>query len=131
MKPASVLVGDRVTSTIIVRNAGTATAQDVRVRDRPLDGRLELLSAGSSPGRCAIRDRGTSNQYVVCRLGDLGPGESARITVTARARAPGASRNRVTALGFPPELEADNTDTASVTIRAGRVAGARTPRFTG
>jgi uncharacterized repeat protein (TIGR01451 family) len=131
MTPGSVVVGDRVTSTIVVRNTGTAVAQDVRVSDRPLDERLELLSAASSPGRCVISERGTSQQRAVCRLGDLGPGESRRVTVSARARAPGKSRNRVTALGFPPELEADNTDTSSVTIRAAGVAGTRAPRFTG
>ena len=51
--PTSVLVGDRVTYTIVVRNRGALTAQAATVVDRPLDGRVTLVSAETSRGPAA------------------------------------------------------------------------------
>jgi uncharacterized repeat protein (TIGR01451 family) len=133
VKPATVNVGERLVYTIVVRNKGTALAQSVTVIDRPADERVELLSAASAAGRCEIRGRGTSNERVLCFLRDLDPGESATIVVAARASEPGSSRNRASVLSLPADVGPDNTDTATVVIRAGGVAGAGRvkPPFTG
>ena len=123
-KPPSVVVGDRISWTITVANRGKSVA-NTTVIDRPLDDRIELLSATSSSGRCEIRGRGGPNERVLCVLGDLGPDDSVRIVVAGRARSPGTARNRATAVTIPPDPGADNTDTATVAIRPKRgTAGA-------
>ena len=70
---------------------------------------------------------------MLCFLRDLAPGESATIVVAARAVAGGPSRNRASVVSLPADHGRDNTDTASVTIRAGGVAGVGRvkPPFTG
>jgi uncharacterized repeat protein (TIGR01451 family) len=124
----SVAVGDRMSWTITVRNEGTNVARSTVV-DRPLDARVELLSATASPGSCGIQGRGGPNERVVCSLGDLAPNDEARIVVGGRARSPGTARNQATALSLPVEFGANNTDTASVTIRPRReTAGAEKKR---
>jgi uncharacterized repeat protein (TIGR01451 family) len=130
VKPATVVVGDRIEYTIVVRNKGTTTAQSVTVVDQPLDGRVQLLSATSSQGRCRVR-----GERVVCGLGELAPGESARIVVAARTVEPGRSQDRAVVASLPPDSGEDNVDTATVSIRAAgpaaRPHGVRRPPFTG
>lgn len=111
--PTSVLVGDRVTYTIVVRNRGALTAQAATVVDRPLDARVTLVSAETSRGSCRLTD-----QQVVCALGALGPTATATIVVTATAAQPGTSRNRATVTSNPADVPADDTDTATVEIQA-------------
>ena len=117
VRPASVTVGERVEYTISVRNVGDTTARVITVLDRQLDSRVEVLSATTATGRCSIRGRGTANQRVICGLRDLGPGESAMIVVAARALEPGVARNRATVVSVPPDVGANNSATAAVTIR--------------
>ena len=109
--PTSVLVGDRVTYTIVVRNRGALTAQAATVVDRP-DGRVTLVSAETSRGSCRLTGR-----QVVCALGALGPIATATIVVTATAAQSGTSRNRATVTSNPADVPADDTDTATVEIQ--------------
>ncbi len=95
----------------------STTARAITVLDRQLDSRVEVLSATTASGRCEIRGRGTANQRVLCVLRDLGPGESATIVVAARALEPGVARNRATVVSVPPDVGANNSDTAAATIR--------------
>ena len=118
VRPSSAMVGERIEYTIAVRNVGDTTARAITVLDRQLDARVEVLSATTATGRCDIRGRGTANQRVFCGLRDLGPGESATIVVAARALEPGVARNRATVVSVPPDVGANNSDTAAATIRA-------------
>ena len=121
-RPDSVEVGDRIEYTITVHNAGTTPVFAPLVLDRPLDGRVRLLSAASAAGRCRVLGHGTSAQRVRCVLRDLGADESATIVVAARALEPGRAVNRATVLSLPPPDDGDNTDTASVVIRRQQVS---------
>ena len=112
VEPDAVIVGNRVTFTIVVRNEGTTQAQNATVIDRVLDERIVQLSATASQGRCVVRSSGR----VICRLGPLDPGEAATITVLARARAPGESRNRAVVLSLPEDFGPDNIDRVTLVI---------------
>jgi hypothetical protein len=85
--------------------------------DRPLDGRVELLSAASAAGHCRVLGHGTPAQRVRCVLRDVAADESATIVVAARALDAGRTVNRATVLSLPPPKDGENTDTASVVIR--------------
>jgi hypothetical protein len=133
-RPASVEVGARIDYTITVHNTTSIPAFAPVVVDRPLDRRVELLSAGSASGRCRIDVRGT-RQRVTCLLRDIGAHESATIVIGGRARAPGRAVNRATIVGIG-RPDANDTATASVVINARRVSpaggGVRPkPPFTG
>ena len=91
-RPDSVDVGERIEYTITVHNAGTASVFAPVALDRPLDGRIQLLSAATAAGRCRVLGQGTSGQRVRCVLRDLAADESATIVVAARAREPGRDR---------------------------------------
>ena len=121
-RPDSVEVGDRIEYTITVHNAGTTPVFAPVVLDRPLDGRIQLLSAASAAGRCRVLGQGTSGQRVRCVLRDIAADEAVTIVVAARAREPGRTVDRATVLSLPPPSNGDNTDTASVVIRP-RAAG--------
>ena len=112
VEPDAAFVGDRVTFRIVVRNEGTTTAQNATVIDRVLDDRIVQLSARPSQGRCVVQ----SSSRVICRLGPLDPGEAATITVLARARAPGESRNRAVVLSLPEDFGADNVDRVTMVV---------------
>jgi uncharacterized repeat protein (TIGR01451 family) len=134
-RPTSVEVGERVEYTITVRNRTSVPTFAPVVVDRPLDRRVELLSAASASGRCRI-DTESGRQRVTCLLRDVGAYESTTIAIAARARAPGRAVNR--ALIVRAEPDANDTDTAAVMIRQQRVSPAQAgqgprpkPPFTG
>ncbi|MBB2987761.1 DUF7507 domain-containing protein [Terracoccus luteus] len=77
LTPAAPVPGGPVTFTMTVRNAGPSTATAVTLTD-PLDDALRGTAVTSSVGTCTVT--GTS---LGCRLGDLAPGGSATVTVTA------------------------------------------------
>jgi uncharacterized repeat protein (TIGR01451 family) len=131
-RPATVAAGGRVDYTLVVRNVGRTTAYAVTVEDVRLDGRVRLLSAATSRGRCGLRER-SGGRAVVCFLGDLAPGESATIAIGARAVTEGISRNRALVLSLPLDSGANNSAVASVRVRPGSGVlgeGVRPP-FTG
>ena len=105
-RPDSVEVGDRIEYTITVHDAGTTPVFAPVVLDRPLDGRIQLLSAASAAGHCRILGPGASGQRVRCVLRDIAADESAAIVVAARAREPGRTVDRATVLSLPPPTTA-------------------------
>jgi uncharacterized repeat protein (TIGR01451 family) len=132
-RPTSVEVGERIEYTITIRNRTSIAAFAPVVVDRPLDRRVQLLSAGSPTGRCRIDTR-DARQRVTCLLRDVGAYGSTTIVIGARARAPGRAVNRATVIRAEPD--ANDTDTASVVISEQRVSpGGATvkpkPPFTG
>jgi uncharacterized repeat protein (TIGR01451 family) len=116
-RPDSVDVGERIEYTITIHNAGTTPVFAPVMLDRPLDGRVELLSAASAAGHCRVLGHGTPAQRVRCVLRDVAADESATIVVAARALDAGRTVNRATVLSLPPPKDGENTDTASVVIR--------------
>jgi uncharacterized repeat protein (TIGR01451 family) len=130
--PAAVRVGDRVTYTLTVRNDGTGAAQAVTVADRPLGGGIRLLSATASQGPCTIRGAGTPGQVAVCLIGTLAPGQTATISIGARARSPGRVSNRATVLTIPRNVGRSSVATVALGVRGAAVERpAGTPPFTG
>jgi uncharacterized repeat protein (TIGR01451 family) len=114
--------GRIATFVIVVRNRGTAAAQQVVLAD--IQGRnAQLVSAHPSRGTCNQRTP------LICRLGRLDPGE--RATVRVRVRALGTPRidNQAAAGSATPESTlANNFARARVHVRPRPVAP---PRFTG
>ena len=84
--PDPVTVGDTLTYTLAVHNAGPATAQTVKVSDA-LPPTVTLLSADSSQGSCS--DAATLS----CDLGDLAAGADATVTIKVRPRQTGTLSN--------------------------------------
>lgn len=82
--PDAVKTGGQITYTITATNQGTSVAPAVNLTDLVgLDG-TTFVSVTSTQGTCSppsLGDRGA----VGCRLGELGPGASARVTLVVRA----------------------------------------------
>ena len=77
--PETVLTGETVRFTLVVRNAGASIATAVTVNDP--------LPPQSYADVIATATTGTCTAAVVCSLGDLAPGESATITIDATVTA--------------------------------------------
>jgi uncharacterized repeat protein (TIGR01451 family) len=99
-------LGDTITYTLAVHNAGPADARNVTVSDTAAAG-VSLLSATPSQGSC-----GSAGS---CSLGTLPAGGSATITVSARAVAEGTAGNTATVATSTPDRDSSN-NTSSQTI---------------
>jgi uncharacterized repeat protein (TIGR01451 family) len=86
--PTELTVGDTVTFTILVTNAGQVAAPNVTLHE-PLAPSLEYVS---STGHC------TGGPDVQCSIGRLAPGAWSTTTVTARSVAPGRINVTATAM---------------------------------
>jgi len=84
---ATANVGENVTYTITVANAGPAVAVAAHLTDQLPEG-AEFVSATPSQGYC-----GPSSRDVVCELGDMASAASATVTVVARVTRPGTAVN--------------------------------------
>jgi len=80
-------VGQSVTYTITVANAGPAVAVGTHMTDQLPDG-AEFVSVTPSQGSCS-----PSTRDVVCDLGDLASGGTASINVVVRLTRPGTAVN--------------------------------------
>jgi large repetitive protein len=102
-------IGDTVTYTVTVANAGPAAATGVTTHD-VLPPEVSFATVTSTQGTC------TSGPVVDCALGTLAVGGTATITITARAETAGTVTNAATVAGgvFDPN---GGNDTASVTHR--------------
>jgi uncharacterized repeat protein (TIGR01451 family) len=126
-RPTVAAVGDRVQYSIAVRNAGTILATHVVAVDRPLGSLLEVVSATTSQGSCAVQASG----QVICTLGTLGPAQIVHILIAGRAVGVGSSRNTVKVTSVPGDADpSNNVASAVVTIGPSNGSGP-VPSFTG
>ncbi|HEY8202481.1 MAG TPA: DUF11 domain-containing protein [Actinomycetota bacterium] len=86
-QPARVKVGEAVTYTLAVHNAGPSSATSVLAADM-LPSNLSYVSATPSRGSCSV-----SGRIVACNLGTFGPGTNATITVVGKATRQGTAIN--------------------------------------
>src|SRR5262249_6308491 len=106
-----VAVGANEVYTIIVSNAGPATATGVSVLD-PLPPGLTFVSATSSRGGCA-----PSAGTVLCALGALDAGASATVLLTVIPGLEGTLTNRATTAANEADLDpSNNVAVATVTV---------------
>jgi uncharacterized delta-60 repeat protein/uncharacterized repeat protein (TIGR01451 family) len=111
--PDSVGVGETVTYTLTVLNAGPAAAADATVTD-PLPAGVTLLSATASQGSCS----GTGT--VICNLGPVASGAGATVTIAVRATAAGTVSNTATVSSSTADPSpGNNSATATTTVGAG------------
>ncbi len=91
-------VGQSLTYTLVVANAGPSTATSVQITDTP----SSLTITNVSGGGCAA---------LPCTVASIAPGGSVNITVTATINAAGAFDNTATAMAIEPDPNvANNTD---------------------
>ena len=111
-----VVVGEKVTYTLIVTNNGESDATGVVVTDTLPDG----LSYLSDDGGCTV-----SNQVVTCDLGTVGKnGGTATVAISVRADSAGSVTNRATVSADEIDANsADNTDSEQTTIVESGSAG--------
>ncbi len=115
--PDPVTVGDAVTFTITVSNAGPAPATNVALADTLPTG-AALVSATPSQGTCA------GSGPVTCALGTLASGSSATVTVVVTLTLAGTASltASATAAEFDPDT-ANNSTTVEVTVNAADTGG--------
>lgn len=102
--------GNKLVYTLVVRNDGPEPSESVTVTDT-LPAAVSLLSAKSTRGSCA------GGSIVTCSIGSLQSGESATITISARARVPGTATNTANVIATTPDpFAANNTASATTTI---------------
>jgi uncharacterized repeat protein (TIGR01451 family) len=87
--PNQVAVGEMITYTQRVTNAGSIAGTNVRLTDALPPG-VSFVSADASQGQCS----GTTT--ITCSLGTLPKGASAKVTIVVRANSPGEVRNTAT-----------------------------------
>jgi uncharacterized repeat protein (TIGR01451 family) len=80
---SEVPVDGLITYTITARNAGTARAENVRVRDTRIDRELIIISGPTMTGGLSCRKTATND--ILCNKRRFEPGASATVTFTARA----------------------------------------------
>ncbi len=113
--PATVHAGDNVTYTITAYNAGPSDAAAATVEDLLPFG-VSYVSATPGTGTCAH-----ISSAVICRLGTLGAGDTATITIVAKVNSSThggttiSNTAAVTSLTFDPNLH-NNFDTATVKV---------------
>ena len=119
VSPPTAVVGDTVTYTILVTNLGGTLATGVVVED--------TLPSFLAPGEATI-SRGqvsVSGQLVRAEIGDLAPGETVELRVTARVIASAAApnnRNLATVSSTSPDVNPDNNQASGPVDAAGPVS---------
>jgi uncharacterized repeat protein (TIGR01451 family) len=109
--PDPVLLGDKLTYTLGVRNDGPDTATNVVVTDS-LPSDVSFVSASTAQGSC-IGDR-----VITCQLGTMPAGATASITVVVRPTATGKITNGAVVAGTETESTlANNTATADTLVK--------------
>ncbi len=106
--PDPVRVGDRLTYTLTVRNAGPSRAQSVALTDE-LPEQVTLRAVQLSQGTCT-----RSGRTLECALGTLGPGATASVAVRVVPGEEGQLSNRAVVRGNVSDRVADN-DAATAT----------------
>jgi uncharacterized repeat protein (TIGR01451 family) len=104
--PDPVRVGERLTYTLTLANAGPDTAMGVGLTDDlPRSVRVDSISA--SQGRCALR-----RTRITCELSDLAAGETPTVKVVLRPTRKGTITNRASVTASQP-LDRDMTNNTS------------------
>jgi uncharacterized repeat protein (TIGR01451 family) len=106
--PESVLLGNNVTYTLVVTNAGPSIAANVAVTDN-LPSNVSLVSTNVSQGSAC-----SGSTSVTCNLGSLGVGDTATVSIIVRADELGTFTNQANATSSVTDLESSN-NTASAT----------------
>lgn len=100
--PSTVTAGHTLTYTFTATNGSATTpATGVAIAD-PLPGAASLVSAGASAGTCT---RGTT---VVCAIGSLAPGASAKVTIVIIANGAAPLVNAASVSGNQPDPDGAN-----------------------
>ena len=107
VNPDTVGIGQQLTYTIQVSNAGPGSAAGVTVAD-PLPSTLSFATTATTQGTC------TGTQTVTCALGTIANGGTATITIKATPTAPGTVTNTasVTSVSKDP-VDANNSASVS------------------
>ena len=108
--PNPAVLGNQITWTMTVTNAGPSPATGVKVAD-PVPAGTTFVSATSTVGTC------TGGAMVNCSLGNMAVGATATITLVTTSTATGTIPNTATVVGNEAETNtANNTATASVVV---------------
>jgi uncharacterized repeat protein (TIGR01451 family) len=111
-----VMIGQRVRYEIVVTNAGSAAAPDVRLTDT-LSAPVTATSVRTTVGSC------TRRMPITCQLGTIAAGASATITLVGKHRELGGrQRNAASATGNGTDgRPANNLDSVDVRVRKVRL----------
>jgi uncharacterized repeat protein (TIGR01451 family) len=101
-----VVLGQDITYTLAVFNAGPAVAQNVQVTDT-LPAGVTLRSVAASQGTCG---------GLTCALGKIDASENATMTVVARPTATGTVVNSATATATNDTTPANNTSSVTASV---------------
>jgi uncharacterized repeat protein (TIGR01451 family) len=101
--PDPVVMGELLTYSMTVLNAGPSDASGVTVSDK-LPQSVRLRSARSAQGRCVVRGTRT----VACNLGALAASESGAVTITVRPTRTGTLTNVTSVYGDQTDPSAEN-----------------------
>jgi uncharacterized repeat protein (TIGR01451 family) len=106
-----VVVGQRVTYTIVVTNNGPDAAPNAKITDT-FNKPATLVSVSTPQGTC------TERIPITCELGTIAARASVRITVVIKPRVSGRARNAASATGDGTDTTPDNNiDTVDKTVR--------------
>jgi uncharacterized repeat protein (TIGR01451 family) len=115
--PDPATVGNDLTYTLVVHNAGPGAAENVTVAD-VLPAAITFDSVSTDTGTC----QGGPAIAVACQLGTLGSGDTATITIHSTPQAPGIAVNTATVVSTTLDLDPlNNVDTETTTIGGGIV----------
>ncbi len=109
----TVLVGDRISYRLVVRNAGPGSATHVKLTDK-LPSATQFVSASTTQGSCAFVAPTLS-----CSLGTLANGGSATINLVVKARTTGTIVNSASVVAKEPDPTPGNAS-SSVTVTANK-----------
>jgi uncharacterized repeat protein (TIGR01451 family) len=107
--PGVAAIGDDVTATAIIRNAGPAAATAVTLTDT-VAGPFTAISVTSTRGACSV-----AGAVVTCSLGNVKKGASIQVEVTAEGMAAGDLENAFSVRGRRTDPAADNNRARTLT----------------
>jgi uncharacterized repeat protein (TIGR01451 family) len=111
--PTSVLVGQNITWTMVVKNNGPDSDTGVTVTD-PLPAGTTFVSVATTKGTC------TGSTTITCAIGNMAAGETVTITLVTTATRTGTLINDVTVVGDKPEVTTNNnSSSASAAVATG------------
>lgn len=107
--PGVAAIGDDVIATAVVRNAGPAAANAVKLTDR-LGGPFAAVSAATTRGSCSV-----AAAVVTCSLGTLKKGATVQVEVTAEGLTAGDLQNAFSVRGRRPDPAGGNNAARTLT----------------